>query len=288
MAKSYVPYAGPIVTREQATAQGLARYFTNVPCKHGHLSQRGTKNGGCTQCNAESIRALYYAETPEQRSARHVKNKAWKVANIERVREAGRAYSKANRAQANQWKAANKNKVLEGSRDYYRRNRDSILAKAADRYAADASYSKAYYRTNAEVVKARTKARRLAKPDEVRATNQAWYAANKAVVVDRVREWNAANPEATRSRGRNYRARVNGAEGSHTGDDIKDLFVKQRGRCVYCDVKLGTGYHVDHIVALSRGGSNWPSNLQLTCSNCNIRKRATDPIEFARRNGKLL
>lgn len=46
--------------------------------------------------------------------------------------------------------------------------------------------------------------------------------------------------------------------------------------------------HVDHIKALARGGSNWPSNLQLTCGPCNNRKRAIDPIEFARRNGRLI
>ena len=186
------------------------------------------------------------------------------------------------------WKAANREKVLASNREYYQRNRDIILAKFAARYAADPTQHRARYLANTEVVKARTKARRLAKPDEVRATNEAWYAANKAVVMERVREWNAANPEATRTRGRNYRARFKGAEGSHTGDDIKDLFVKQRGYCVYCNAKLGSDYHVDHIIPLASGGSNWPSNLQLTCANCNIRKRATDPIEFARRIGKLL
>jgi hypothetical protein len=46
---------------------------------------------------------------------------------------------------------------------------------------------------------------------------------------------------------------VQGAEGSHGGDDIKALFVKQRGCCVYCNVKLGKGYHVDHI-SLREGG----------------------------------
>jgi 5-methylcytosine-specific restriction endonuclease McrA len=186
------------------------------------------------------------------------------------------------------YKAANHAKVLADSRDYYRCNRETILAKFVARYAADPTQHRARYLANAEVVKARTKARRQAKPDEVRATNQAWYAANKALVMERVRDWNAANPEATRSRGRNYRARFKEADGSHTGDDIKALFIKQQGHCVYCNVKLGSDYHVDHIVALSKGGSNWPNNLQLTCANCNISKRAMDPLEFARRIGKLL
>ena len=288
MAVPYIPYDGPVITRAEAKAIGQTRFFTGKPCKHGHLSQRTAANGGCIQCNAETGSALYHAETPKQRKARRAKNRAWKHANIEQVREAGRAYSKAHREQNDAWKAANRAKVLEGAHDYYQRNRETIRAKAAARYAANPAPMKAYYDANAEKIKAQVKARRLANPDKDRADKEAWYAANKELVKQRVAEWNAANPEATRCRGRNYRARFKGAEGSHTGDDIKALFVKQRGRCVYCNVKLGKGYHVDHIQPLAKGGSNWPSNLQLLCVKCNNRKRATDPLEFARRLGRLV
>ena len=139
-----------------------------------------------------------------------------------------------------------------------------------------------------KTIKARVKDSAKANPDRALANRQAYYEANKAKIKQRVSEWNAANPEATRSRGRNYRARARSAEGSHTGEDIKALFKKQKGKCIYCPAKLGDSYHVDHIKALARGGSNWPSNLQLTCGPCNNRKRAIDPIEFARRNGRLI
>lgn len=129
----------------------------------------------------------------------------------------------------------------------------------------------------------RNKEWRERNPGRALASRQAHYAANKAHIVQKVNDWNEANPEGQRTRRRNYRARFNGAEGSHTGDDIKALFVQQLGRCIYCEIELGEDYHVDHIVALSKGGSNWPSNLQLTCGPCNNRKRATDPAEFARR-----
>ncbi len=175
------------------------------------------------------------------------------------------------------------------------------LAKNAaerERHRRNPGYFQKHYAANAERIKARVRAHTALNPEPSRVRAKEWaelnpdralelkqahYAANKEAIKQRVREWNAANPEATRARGRNYRARLFDAEGSHTAADIKALYAKQGGLCVYCDVPLGTKYHVDHIQPLSRGGSNWPANLQLTCRQCNNHKRATDPIEYARR-----
>jgi 5-methylcytosine-specific restriction endonuclease McrA len=84
------------------------------------------------------------------------------------------------------------------------------------------------------------------------------------------------------------RARKRAAEGSHTVDELKALFQRQRGKCAYCGVSIRNGYHIDHVIPLARGGSNWIANIALACAKCNLTKSATDPIEFARRNGKLL
>lgn len=67
------------------------------------------------------------------------------------------------------------------------------------------------------------------------------------------------------------RAARRGAEGHHTAKDISALFTAQRGFCVGpCGRALRVfGYHVDHKTPLSRGGSNWPDNLQLLCPKCN-------------------
>jgi 5-methylcytosine-specific restriction endonuclease McrA len=78
------------------------------------------------------------------------------------------------------------------------------------------------------------------------------------------------------------------AEGSHTADELKALFQRQRGKCAYCVKSIRDGYHVDHVVALAKGGSNWITNISLACAKCNTSKGAADPIEFARRNGRLI
>ncbi len=41
--------------RDAAKRQGKARYFTGVPCAHGHTAPRFTANGRCVECNREYV-----------------------------------------------------------------------------------------------------------------------------------------------------------------------------------------------------------------------------------------
>ena len=49
--------------------------------------------------------------------------------------------------------------------------------------------------------------------------------------------------------------------------------------CVYCGCQDGP-YHIDHILPITRGGSNDVSNLALACAPCNISKRNRTPEEW--------
>jgi 5-methylcytosine-specific restriction endonuclease McrA len=83
----------------------------------------------------------------------------------------------------------------------------------------------------------------------------------------------------------NRRARKRAAEGSFTKGDVALMLKNQKGRCWYCQKDISVGYHVDHRVPLSRGGTNWPSNLVLACPHCNLSKHDKLPHEW---NGRLL
>jgi hypothetical protein len=50
MAEPYIPYSGPIVTRDQARTEGLSKFFTGALCREGHLFQRSTGTGSCIRC----------------------------------------------------------------------------------------------------------------------------------------------------------------------------------------------------------------------------------------------
>lgn len=120
------------------------------------------------------------------------------------------------------------------------------------------------------------------------AKNRAWYEKNREHALAQMAAHAKAHPEKVRANARNRRARERNAPGSHSGDDVLAILAAQRGRCGYCRIKLGDHYHVDHIVALVKGGTNDRRNIQILCRLCNQRKHARDPIDFARIMGRML
>jgi len=121
-----------------------------------------------------------------------------------------------------------------------------------------------------------------------RDTVKAWRDKNPEKSRKLVRDWRKNNPSAANAASANKRARKRGADGQHTAADIASILKSQHGKCAYCRSPLRGKFHKDHIIALSRGGSNWPKNIQITCEPCNLRKHTKDPIQFAQEQGLLI
>ena len=181
------------------------------------------------------------------------------------------------------------------------RDRTAEWRKESAEHMAD--YKKRYSAENWDAIYATMKAWKVKNPDKVKRSKDAEYRRNKVKRLASMKVWRAANlnkikaaesakraanPDRYRAYKRNYKIRKRRAPGSHTGEDIQMLLKAQSGKCAYCRVKLGKKYHVDHIVALSKGGANDRTNLQILCARCNQTKSAKDPIVFAQSLGMLL
>ena len=84
------------------------------------------------------------------------------------------------------------------------------------------------------------------------------------------RRWKKKNPERmAHLKSRRY-AREKGAEGYHSLEEWNLLKEKHDNKCLNCgEQKTLTK---DHIIPLSKGGTDYISNIQPLCRNCNSKK----------------
>jgi 5-methylcytosine-specific restriction endonuclease McrA len=105
-------------------------------------------------------------------------------------------------------------------------------------------------------------------------------------VYETKKKYRLDHPDKMRANKHKYRARQQTAEGSNIPFDEKVQFKRQKGKCYYCQCKLDK-YHIDHVIPLSRGGTDHPDNKVLACPSCNLKKNDKLPHEWAK-GGRLL
>lgn len=86
-----------IIDKKHATEQGLTKYFTGKPCKHGHISARYI-SGHCIECSLE------YRSSDEQKD----KRKQYNLDNAEYIKQRTHIYYKQN-----------KDQIIQHKNDYY-------------------------------------------------------------------------------------------------------------------------------------------------------------------------
>ncbi len=103
-----------------------------------------------------------------------------------------------------------------------------------------------------------------------------WREKNKEHVRAKWREWERSRRDLTVARTNRRRTLVLGAKGTASAEQIQarvDLF---GGKCWIC---CAPSTAIDHVIPLSRNGTNWPSNLRPICKPCNSRKHNKMPKE---------
>lgn len=172
-------------------------------------------------------------------------------------------FVEANRKRAREWAEANPERVKKRSKEWYWANREYSRAQAK-RWV-------------------------VLHPERTRETLRKYRKENRERHNELNREWERRNPEKARQKAHRRRARERNAPGSFTADDVQLQLKTQtdkrgRLRCWWCGKHIPDGYHIDHRLALDKGGSNAPENIVISCAVCNLSKGAKLLQEW---NGRL-
>jgi len=113
------------ITRKEAKAADLKRYYTGKACKWGHLAERHVSDRQCVECHRSQNR-MYGASDKGAATARRYKASAKGLA-------ARRRYCASEAAQAASRRYAASEKGISRNRRYRERNRDAIKARQLER-----------------------------------------------------------------------------------------------------------------------------------------------------------
>jgi 5-methylcytosine-specific restriction endonuclease McrA len=174
--------------------------------------------------------------------------------------------------------------------------KDCNKAKATEWYRENPDKGKDTRRHNYLQNKQRRKEKqreyRLANKAKLQAAKKAWCEANREKKRELDLTWQRENRQKVlvyrKVSEHKRRAQKLKSGGSYTACEINKLMHKQRARCACCKTSIAAIYEIDHIMPLSKGGSNDIVNIQLLCPPCNRRKSAKHPIQFMQEMGFLL
>ena len=166
-------------------------------------------------------------------------------------------------------------RIKANQRKYYESNKQKVIQRAKE-------YGDAFpEKSRSAKIKWRE-----ANKDKIAASNKARYLSNKERHYRNTYRWREENPDKYRAIWVNRRARVAATGGKLSGDEIKKIIVRQKGKCAACGAR--SKLTMDHIMPLALGGSGDVSNFQGLCLSCNCQKNAKHPIDFNRSIGLLL
>lgn len=171
-----------------------------------------------------------------------------------------------------------KERYLQRGKEYRKRHSEKIKERERSRRIKRKASHKKYIRRWEEKNKEILSVKRAA-----------YYRKNRDRILQRTKNYAKSHPGRSIVAGQRRRARNRNAEGSFRIADVRNIIKLQKNKCAYCRVSFDKEkYHIDHIMPLARGGSNYPKNIQILCGPCNLRKSDKDPMEFSRQLGMML
>lgn len=227
-------------------------------------------------------------ECSRERDKRYRANNREKV--LERKRLNHQRNAEVEREKHKQWRKENAEKVREYKRKYHTENAERLNERRRQRRKENPERwreeDKRNYDRNAEQKRERAKRYRKANIERLREYYKRWAQENAERLAEYKKRWakESERPETRRNIDVARRARERNAEGTFTFEEWQELCERYLWKCICCHKELPLT--VDHVIPLSKGGSNYIDNIQPLCRSCNSRK-GTKALDFRKYNSPV-
>lgn len=211
-------------------------------------------------------------EAEEQGLTRYYTGKPCPKGHDSERRVSGRGCCECARIQHRDWVSRNKDKKSEYDKKY--KSSPEVKVRISE-------MNKALYERNIDEIKRKKTEYRAKNRERLNSINAQWRADNPDKMYAYRKKWSTENSDKVKAHTVNQKAVRRAAPGKCTKKDLRLIMNQQGGSCNGCGTNLDDGYHVDHIVPIAMGGSNWPRNLQMLCPPCNLFKGAKHPLVWA-------
>ena len=184
-------------------------------------------------------------------------------------------YREQNKEKTKNYRDKNKERIKEIWREYYEQNKEKIKSYRDKNKDSRIKYDKEYREQNKEKIKKKKKEYYFKNRDKIyKKINYKYHNNSSFKLVNNFRNSNYKNLKRALEYYNNGKS--DKLPTKSPSRMLLKLYEIQNHNCPYCFNNMKDDIHIDHIIPLSKNGSNKVHNLILCCSYCNLRKNAKE------------